>query len=68
MYLDIIKKDYQGKHLSNLLMDKLLFICKENNCDTIFLEVNSINNKAINFFPIGNGYMTFHPLKNSSFP
>ena len=50
LYDIAIKKDYQGKHLSNLLMDKLILICKENLCETIFLEVNSINYKAISLY------------------
>ena len=31
-------------------MDKLILICKENLCETIFLEVNSINYKAISLY------------------
>ena len=50
LYDIAIKKEYQGKHLSNLLMDKLISICKENLCETIFLEVNSINYRAISLY------------------
>ena len=47
LYDIAIKKDYQGKHLSNLLMQFLIDLCKEKKCETIFLEVNSINSKAL---------------------
>ena len=31
-------------------MDYLFDICKQRNCNTIFLEVNTINYKAINLY------------------
>lgn len=45
-----IKTEYQGHGLSKLLMNEIISICKENACETIFLEVNSINYKAINLY------------------
>lgn len=50
LYDIAIKKEYQGKHLSNLLMNFMIELCKSNNVLTIFLEVNSINNNAINLY------------------
>lgn len=50
LYDIAIKLDYQGLKLSKLLMDYLFSLCKEKNCETIFLEVNSINSKAINLY------------------
>ena len=50
LYDIAIKKQYQKKHLSNILMDYLMNICKEKKCETIFLEVNSINSRAINLY------------------
>lgn len=50
LYDIAIKKQYQGHHLSNILMDYLIKICSEKKCETIFLEVNSINNKAIRLY------------------
>lgn len=50
LYDIAIKKEYQGQHLSNLLMDYLFTLCKDKKCETIFLEVNTINNKAINLY------------------
>ena len=31
-------------------MNHFIELCKEQGCDTIFLEVNSINQKAINLY------------------
>ena len=45
-----IKKDYQGKKLSLKLMDYFLSYCKEKNVETVFLEVNIVNTKAINLY------------------
>ena len=50
LYDIAIKKEYQGLKLSKLLMDYLFKLCRENQYETIFLEVNSINNKAINLY------------------
>ena len=50
LYDIAIKKEYQGKHLSNLLMQFLIDLSKEKKCETIFLEVNSINSKAIRLY------------------
>lgn len=45
-----ISKEYQGKGYSKLLMNYFVDLCKQSNCNTIFLEVNSINNVAINLY------------------
>lgn len=50
LYDIAIKKDYQGKGYSKILMEYFIDLCKNQNCDTIYLEVNSINNKAINLY------------------
>lgn len=45
-----IKKDKQGKGYSKILMDYFLNLVKQSDCDTILLEVNSINNRAIKLY------------------
>ena len=50
LYDIAIKQDEQGKGLSLLLMKHFLELCKNCDCDTIFLEVNSINQKAIKLY------------------
>lgn len=45
-----ISKDFQGQGYSNLLMQNLIDVCKKCGCNTIFLEVNSINHKAIKLY------------------
>ena len=50
LYTIGIKKEYQGQKLSHHLMDKLFEICRQKSCETIFLEVNSINKTAINLY------------------
>ena len=50
LYDIAIKENFQGKGLSNKLMDDLLERCKQNKIRTIFLEVNNINIKAINLY------------------
>jgi len=42
-----IKNEFQGKKYSLKLMDYFIDYCKANNVVTIFLEVNTINSKAI---------------------
>lgn len=50
LYEIAIKKEFQGKGLSKLLMNYYLAFCKAKNIKTIFLEVNTINNKAISLY------------------
>lgn len=50
LYDIAIKKEYQGRGYSKILIDNLLKLLKENQVATIFLEVNSINYKAINLY------------------
>ncbi len=45
-----ISKDFQGKGYSKLLMQNLIDICKNCGCNTIFLEVNNMNNVAIKLY------------------
>lgn len=50
LYEIAIKNDYQGNGFSKKLMDYFLSYCKNRNVETIFLEVNTINNKAISLY------------------
>lgn len=45
-----IKEEYQGKKLSNILMNHLIENCRHRQVGTIFLEVNTNNIKAINLY------------------
>lgn len=45
-----IKKEFQGRGYSKVLMEQLLKVCKEKNSRTIFLEVNKINLRAIKLY------------------
>ena len=45
-----IKKEYQGKKFSHKLMEYFLDYCQSNKVETIFLEVNIINIKAISLY------------------
>lgn len=45
-----IKSKFQGKGLSKILMEHLFSVCRAKKVDTVFLEVNSINTKAINLY------------------
>ena len=45
-----VSKEFQGNGYSKLLMQHFIETCKSAGCDTIFLEVNSINNVAINLY------------------
>ena len=45
-----VKEEFQGKGIGKLLLKHLIDFCKSKNVNTIFLEVNNINNKAINLY------------------
>lgn len=45
-----IKEEFQGKGFGSFLLDHIIDDCKKQGVDTIFLEVNSMNNKAINLY------------------
>lgn len=45
-----VKEEYQGKKLSNVLMNHLIENCRHRQVRTIFLEVNINNIKAINLY------------------
>lgn len=50
LYEIAIKKEYQGNGYSKYLMEYFLNFCNQNNVETIFLEVNIINSKAISLY------------------
>ena len=58
-----IKKKYQGKGYSKILMNYFFALCKQKHVETIFLEVNSINNVAINLYK-NLGFEKYHERKN----
>ena len=45
-----IKVSEQGKGYSKLLMDYFISQSKSSGCETIFLEVNKMNNKALSLY------------------
>lgn len=45
-----IDEKFQGKGYAKLLMNFMIDLAKENKCETIFLEVNRINQKAISLY------------------
>lgn len=45
-----IAENFQGRGYSKLLIDFFIDLAKKNFCETIFLEVNSINMKAQNLY------------------
>ena len=58
-----IKKEFQGMGYSKMLMEYFIEVCKNRGCDTIFLEVNSINNKAIKLYE-KYGFVSYSKRKN----
>lgn len=50
LYDIAIVKSEQGKGYSKILMNYFISLCKDLKCDTIFLEVNSMNYKAIDLY------------------
>lgn len=50
LYEIAIREGYQGRGFSKKLMDYFIDTCKENGINTIFLEVNNINTKAISLY------------------
>ena len=50
LYDIVIDEPYRGFGYSNILMDYFINLAKENNVETIFLEVNSMNNNAISLY------------------
>ncbi len=47
LYDIVIDENFQGNGYSKILMEYFIKLAKENNVETIFLEVNKINSKAI---------------------
>ncbi len=50
LYDIAIKENFQGRGYSKILIEHLFSLCKSKEVDTIFLEVNSINKKAITLY------------------
>lgn len=50
LYDIAIVKDKQGKGYSKILMNYYIDLLKSKNVETVFLEVNIINNKAISLY------------------
>ena len=58
-----VKKEFQGKGYGKMLMENFISICKSSGVNTIFLEVNSINKKAISFY-LNAGFEPYAERKN----
>ena len=58
-----IAKEFQGKGYSKLLLNYYIDYVKKYDCDTIFLEVNNINEKAINLYKKF-GFIVYGERKN----
>lgn len=50
LYDIAIAKNFQGRGLGKILFEYFVNLCREMDCRTIFLEVNKINQKAINLY------------------
>lgn len=50
IYNIAIAENYRGKGYSKLLINGFIDKCKSSGCETIFLEVNNINQVAINLY------------------
>lgn len=50
IYNIAINENYRGKGYSKLLINGFIDKCKSSGCETIFLEVNNINQVAINLY------------------
>ena len=59
----IIDNEYRKKGYGTLLLEKTFNIIKDNNCDSITLEVNSNNKNAINLYK-NNGFEIVSVRKN----
>ena len=58
-----IDEKFQGKGYAKLLMNFMIDFAKENKCETIFLEVNKMNVKAIKLYEKF-GFKTYAERKN----
>ena len=58
-----VSKEYQGQGFANFLMQNFIDVCKNAGCDTIFLEVNSINHVAIKLYEKF-GFYSYSTRKN----
>lgn len=63
LYDIAVDTPFRGRHLSDMMMEKILEICKLSGCETIYLEVNSINNVAINLYK-KYGFTQYYTRKN----
>ena len=50
LYDIVVDEGYQGLGYSKILMDYFINLVKDNNVETIFLEVNSMNYKALSLY------------------
>lgn len=50
LYDIVVSKSEQGNGYSKVMMDELILLSKNSGSNTIFLEVNSMNSKAINLY------------------
>ncbi len=50
LYEIAINNNFQGNGFSKFLMDYFIEFCKDKSVNTIFLEVNNINTKAISLY------------------
>lgn len=52
----VVSSNYQGMGIGQLLLNKTIEICRENNMKHLSLEVDKNNNRAIHFY-IKNGFV-----------
>ncbi len=63
LYDIAIDNNFQGKGYSKILMEYFLTLSKQKGCNTILLEVNKINNKAISLYKKF-GFVVYGERKN----
>ncbi len=63
IYNIAVKREFQNRGIGNKLLDKLVLLTKENNCQSIWLEVRHSNTKAINFYQ-KNNFRQIYERKN----
>ena len=63
LYDIVVDEGYQGLGYSKILMDYFMNLVKDNNVETIFLEVNSMNYKALSLYK-KYGFLEYSLRKN----
>lgn len=63
LYDVAVDEEFQGKGYSKILMDYYLAFAKNKCCDTVYLEVNNINMKAISLYK-SYGFSEYSRRKN----